>query len=191
MNATYNDLLAVVRADISAIEPKVARLKRHLEPLMTELVRLRDIEGFLVAKSASVKPVSSVTSSVTSEPLPTIPAIQTASSESIAVIPQQATNSLTESVTAGQIMTAAVAAARTRGPGGWIRADHVAKRIIGDYDAEKDGRAFVNRIFSLISRRKDLFKRVARGKFALREFVDQHPDAYPDEMLNGTAHAAG
>jgi hypothetical protein len=197
MRTHYEGLLAVIRADIAVVEPKVTKLKRLLQPLETDLLRLRDMEAYLVAKCESAKETTSIASQPSQPPTTQVTTSAQASEQVAAQATQAATVEtqgdaarIASAVGHVEIMNAALSAARTVGVGRWIRAGEVAKKLIPTYEAESDERAFENRIFSLISRKEE-FTRIGRGKFALTEFVREHPERYPELMLAGTNQAAG
>lgn len=148
-----DQVLGMVRADIAEREVRVEALNRELD-------ELRTVERYLSAKTS---------------PLPTANGTAT-----IAVPTSAATTPSTAdpaTVTHQEIANAANKLLRAAGPGNWVRASEVARRLVPAYNPEDDARNFENRIFSYLSR-KDWLVKIGRGKFALKEYFDSQPNLY-------------
>jgi len=163
-------LLETVRADIASREAQISELQRQLTPLLAEVDKLRYVESYLLSKLPPAVHVQ-----------PTHPATVGSQGQNPADVP------------AHVIDGKAAELLRNLGPGKVTRARDIALHILPGYDPESDERNFENRIFSHIKRRPEKFVKVGRGMWALREFVEKHPDLYPQEEEELAVHelAAG
>jgi hypothetical protein len=177
MGLHYEGMLELVRKDIANVEPRVEKLKRLLEPRIKELEKLRELEAFLITKSEADKSEPVVATTVPSPSAPTEP---TRTPFTMPFRPD------IESVTPTQILDTTKSMLHSMGLGASVRAADIAKKLVPDYNHEQDNRIFENRIFSLICRKEWLTK-IARGKFALTEYVKSSPELYPSLTVIKTA----
>lgn len=149
MTLTERDLLlAALEKELARVEGELAKLLRDLEGTQDNLSRLKQLKDFTAGLPID-QPGSSFTPATTfTAQKPSPNSVHAADSMSNDDIARLAANVL------GAV-------------GEPQRAIDLAKLLFSDYDPDRDGRNFEQRLYSIMKRRPEQFAKVARGRWTL------------------------